>query len=60
MLMLRAEIGKLDANGDTQAGYQERCYYHRFADENGKASIFQPKLGIGLEIRFDAKEWMDL
>ena len=39
-----------------QAGYQERCYYHRFADENGKASIFQPKLGIGLEIRFDAKE----
>lgn len=37
-------------------GYQERCYYHKFPDENGKASIFQPKLGVGLEIRFDAKD----
>ena len=39
-----------------EAGYIERCYYHKFADENGKASIYQPKLGMGLEIRFNAKE----
>ncbi len=39
-----------------QADYQERCYYYKFADENGKASIYQPKLGMGLEITFDAKE----
>lgn len=39
-----------------EAGYQERCYYHQFADEHGKASIFQPKLNIGLEITFNAKE----
>ena len=37
-------------------GYQERCYYHKFADEAGRASIFQPKLGIGLNISFDATE----
>ena len=37
-------------------GYQERCYYHKFADESGRASIFQPKLGIGLNISFDATE----
>lgn len=39
-----------------QAGYQERCYYHTFVDEHGKAGIFQPKLGIGLEISYNAKE----
>ncbi len=39
-----------------QTGYQERCYYYKFADENGKASIYQPKLGMGLEITFNAKE----
>ncbi len=38
-----------------QPGYQERCYYHRFADENGSAAIYQPKLGVGLKITFDAK-----
>jgi hypothetical protein len=37
-------------------GYQERCYYHKFADENGKASIYQPKLNVGLEISFNASE----
>jgi len=36
-----------------QAGYQERCYYHRFSGETGSASIWQPKLGIGLEISFN-------
>lgn len=38
------------------AGYQERCYYHKFADRNGMAKIYQPKLDIGLEIHFDATE----
>ena len=37
-------------------GYRERCYYHKFADEKGQASIFQPKLNMGLSITFDAKE----
>lgn len=37
-------------------GYQERCYYHKFPDRKGKASIYQPKLGLGLTIRFDAGE----
>ena len=39
-----------------QAGYVERCYYHRFADGNGRAAIWQPKLGQGLEISFDSGE----
>ncbi len=38
-----------------QAGYVERCYYHKFEKE-GKASIYQPKIGQGLEISFDAEE----
>lgn len=37
-----------------QAGYEERCYYH-VCREKGVASIYQPKLGQGLEIRFDPK-----
>lgn len=37
-------------------GYQERCYYHKFKDENGMASIYQPKLGMGLSIHFDATQ----
>lgn len=39
-----------------EAGFVEQCYYHKFADQNGMASIFQPKLGVGLRISFDAKE----
>ncbi len=39
-----------------QDGFVEQCYYHKFADENGRASIYQPKLGMGLEITFDASE----
>ncbi len=38
------------------AGYQERCYYHKFPDEKGMAKIYQPKLGVEVEISFDAKE----
>lgn len=38
-----------------QPGYVERCYYHKFQDD-GKASIYQPKIGRGLEILFDPKE----
>lgn len=41
---------------EPQAGYQERCYYHKFADSNGLASIYQPKLDTELTIEFDAKE----
>lgn len=37
------------------AGNQERCYYHKFPHEKGRAAIYQPKLGIGLEIHFNAK-----
>ena len=37
------------------AGYQERCY-HKFADQAGRASIYQPKMGVGIEISFDAGE----
>lgn len=37
-----------------QAHYQERCYYHKFPDSSGSASIYQPKLGKGLKITFDA------
>ncbi len=39
-----------------QAGYQERCYYHKFPDSQGMASIFQPKLKKGLKIAFDASK----
>lgn len=40
-----------------QAGYQERCYYHEMKDRNcGHASIFQPKLGQGIRIDYDAGE----
>lgn len=38
-----------------EAGYVERCYYHKF-DSEGKASIYQPKLKQGLQILFDSKE----
>lgn len=38
------------------AGYIERCYYHKFGDEKGIASIYQPKLGTGLKITFDAEK----
>lgn len=38
-----------------EAGYVERCYYHKF-ERQGKASIYQPKIGQGLEITFDPKE----
>ncbi len=39
-----------------QAGYRERCYYHKFPDGKGFAKIYQPKLGIGVEVSFDARE----
>lgn len=39
-----------------QGDYQERCYYHKFAGRDGKASIYQPKLHSGLEITFDAEK----
>lgn len=36
-------------------GFQERCYYHRFPAAQGTAAIFQPRLGMGLEISFNAE-----
>ncbi len=39
-----------------QDGYEERCYYHKFQGQNGRASIYQPKLQTKLEISFDATE----
>ena len=38
------------------AGYQERCYYHKFAGKDGMASISQPSLGTKLTIQFNAEE----
>jgi len=38
------------------AGYEERCYYHVFENAFGEASIYQPGLGIGLSMHFDASE----
>jgi len=37
-------------------GYQERCYYHKYADNRGCAKIYQPKTNTGIEILFDASE----
>lgn len=37
-------------------GYQERCYYHKFKKKQGIASIYQPKLNIGLSIHFDTEK----
>lgn len=37
------------------AGYEERCYYHEMKDR-GYASIYQPKLNIGLSIEYNATE----
>ena len=39
-----------------QADYEECCFYHQFPDQNGKASIYQPKLGKELTIEFDASK----
>lgn len=36
------------------AGYQERCYYHKFALGNTKVSIEQPKLRTKLSMEFDS------
>ena len=37
-------------------GYVEECYFHKFAGEEGVASIYQPKLDVKLSIHFNAKE----
>ena len=38
-----------------QEGFAEQCYYHIFEGKEGKASIYQPKLGIQLTMTFDAE-----
>ena len=37
-------------------GYQEECFYHKYADSKGSAKIYQPKINAGLEIQFDTSE----
>lgn len=37
-------------------GYEEMCYYHTFPDENGSASIYQPKIHTELKITYNTKE----
>lgn len=39
-----------------QAGYEERCYYHKFADGRGLMELYQPKREIGVRITFDARQ----
>ena len=39
-----------------QAGYQERCYYHKFENGHGFAEIYQPKIPCRLAIRLDSTE----
>lgn len=36
------------------AGFEEQCYFHSFNDI-GKAKIFNPEIGVGLSISYDAK-----
>lgn len=49
-----ADIGNWMRMIKPEAGYVERCYYHKF-HKKGKASIYQPKLKQGLEITFNAE-----
>lgn len=37
-----------------QDGFEEQCYFHIFK-KNGMASIYNPLIGQGLEIKFDAE-----
>ena len=38
------------------SGYEECCYYHTMRDAaRGRAAIWQPKLSLGLELRYDAR-----
>lgn len=39
-----------------QAGYRERCYYHKFENGQGYAEIYQPKIPCRLAIQFDSTE----
>ena len=38
---------------EPQPQFEEQCYYHSF-DKNGYAAIYNPEIGQGLEITFDA------
>ena len=41
------------------AGYEECCYYHKFADKEGRAKIYQPKLGCSWKLLSMRKNWTD-
>ncbi|MBQ9274331.1 MAG: aldose 1-epimerase family protein [Succinivibrio sp.] len=53
--LAQSELGEWSKMEKPTAGYQERCYYHYFADGKGLASIYQPKLKIKLQMEYDAK-----
>ena len=35
-------------------GFEEQCYFHQFTGQ-GKASIYNPQIGVGLQILFDSE-----
>lgn len=37
-----------------QAGYEERCYYHKMKGKSGKALIFSKEAGFGAAMSFDS------
>ena len=53
--LAQGDVGIWNQMCKPEPGYVERCFYHTFT-QDAKASIFQPKLGQGLEISFDCKE----
>ena len=46
----------MDAYGEADGGISGTLLLSQVIDEKGYAKIYQPKLGIGLEITFDAEE----
>ena len=53
--LAQQDVGIWNQMCKPESGYVERCFYHTF-EKDARASIFQPKLGQGLEISFDCKE----
>ena len=53
--LAQKDVGIWNQMCKPEPGYVERCFYHTFT-QDAKASIFQPKIGQGLEISFDCRE----
>jgi hypothetical protein len=49
------ELKHWDRITKPQEMFEEQCYYHTF-DKEGAASVYNPEIGQGLEIRFDAEK----